>query len=57
MIKFKLVNRKGCIMDTTMAKSFKAARKNFSYCYIGTYKIYNCEDGEWINVRFNQKTR
>jgi hypothetical protein len=44
-------------MDTTMAKSFKAARKNFSYCYIGTYKIYNCEDGEWINVRFNQKTR
>ncbi len=51
MIKFKLVNKEGCLIDTTIAKSFKEARNNFKGIYFGVYIIYSYEDGEWINVR------
>ena len=51
MIKYKLVNKEGCTIDTTMAKSFKEARKNFNGLHEGTYKIYNTEDGDWVNAR------
>ena len=50
-MKFTLVNNEGCVMNTTMAKSFREARKNLKDFYTGNYKIVCENDGEWKNVK------
>lgn len=48
-MKFELVNKEGCLMDTTEADNFKEARNYFKSKFEGNYKIVF--NGESKNVR------
>jgi len=50
-MKYELVNKYGCFMDSITTTSFQSARKYFATQFEGSYKIICSELEETKNVR------